>query len=716
MFKHILAIVLGALGITAFQKKDGKESMTEEQKTKLVSLYGDKFVQEFESQLTKYGSAGPEEATATITAELETARTDLQAAQGRLTQLEGDVNASKAEKQALDLQITNLTETITKLSASAETDPPAKTVAKVIGNLDPGNSKFLFGIESPIMAIDDKRSYNRRAYEAICKANRIPYQADPHASDSFDYSALTADLGDFYRTQKQKEIRSFLRSLPSLETLFPLESGYQDQDVLINLFMNEEFSQAENTIDSNFDSMVKGSYNFEPEILKMYGVMFVHKFSNLKKLEKQWIGYLNKEGSSTMKWSFIQYILVETTKKLHNERELRRINGVYKAPTPNTPGAALAAADGLREYVRKKIANFQIRPFVLGEPTPSNMATYLYNYCSLIPEDLRDSGTMELEFSSTLVTWYHKNRETLYGLNQDYKADIMYVAEYPNIAIKPIPNMGASKRIICTFSGNIKNFEDQPGEMANFQIEQQDWTLKVWSNWKEAIQAFMVGKKYNSLAEMPTDYSTQLIFCNDWDLPSNYYINMTANDTSPSVLQHTAIQSVANTQATAITDIDDAVVGVPIRIKCNNATHAITIAKADKFSLLTAAWNPDLGDVLVVMKRTDGKFVELQRLNSTSDALTIAADDASPDVQHGNTFVTSANTVASPLVPVALTTLDNASYNVIYTIYGGSNTNSTTIANAGNFVLTAAMTLSNGAWIKLIKSEVDNKFYELSRG
>ena len=51
----------------------------------------------------------------------------------------------------------------------------------------------------------------------------------------------------------------------------------------------------------------------------------------------------------------------------------------------------------------------------------------------------------------------------------------------------------------------------------------------------------------------------------------------------------------------------------------------------------------------------------------------------------------------------------------LYTIYGNGSTNASTIANSGNFVLTAAMTLSEGHFIKLVKAE-DNKFYEVARG
>ena len=33
----------------------------------------------------------------------------------------------------------------------------------------------------------------------------------------------------------------------------------------------------------------------------------------------------------------------------------------------------------------------------------------------------------------------------------------------------------------------LKTYEDKPGEMTAFNLEQEDWSLKVWSNWRESI-------------------------------------------------------------------------------------------------------------------------------------------------------------------------------------------------------------------------------------
>jgi hypothetical protein len=183
--------------------------------------------------------------------------------------------------------------------------------------------------------------------------------------------------------------------------------------------------------------------------------------------------------------SFIEFILTEVAKKLHNERELRRVNGVRKNPNPNVPGRFMEAADGLYEFIRKKIEGhidytpdggttgktvYQIKPFNLPHITMANIGEVLYLGTSMIPAAIRDTGNVVCYLPSPLVTWYHKYNEAKYGLNQDYKPDLMVIKEYPNVKIVSVPNADNHHRVIWTIDGNIKCYEQKAGEMLNFQI------------------------------------------------------------------------------------------------------------------------------------------------------------------------------------------------------------------------------------------------------
>lgn len=704
--KQLLAFVRAYFGIKAFEKKDGKSILTKDQREKLASEFSEEYAAQIEGALnseTAEDDPAMIEAAQTMISGLQTRLT---AAEAERTRLEGLTNASAATIADNDRTIAALNGTLGILRLQGENNPaPVKPTLKA-GELDPTNDKFLFGINNPLFAIDEKHRYNQRAYAAILEMNGHGTMMMVPKASSLDYASLSSDLGDYYRIRKQEQIQSFLATLPSLEAIFPLESGYQDQAVLVNMFMDGDFSQAGNQT-STFDNVVKGAYKFEPEVLTMYDVMFAHKFTDLKAIEKQWIGYLNREGSSSMKWSFIQYLLVETGKKLHNEREQRRIKGKRISPIANTPGTAMGASDGLYTFIKKQIELFKIKTFATAAPTDSNIAGILYTMAGLIPAEIRDSGKLECHLPSILITYYHKNLETLYGSNMDYQKNMMYIKEFPSVKLVAIPNADMFGRIIFTLAGNIRLFENTAGEMLNFQLEQQDWGLKVWSEWKEGLHAMLVGKKFANAAAQ--DYDHQLIWCNDQHYSSTYYLTIPADDTTPSVAEHTMLITPANTVATAITDFDDAVVGTPFTVKCGNATNASTIAAAGDFSIITAAWTPAVGDTITLMKRADGKFIELSRTDADAPTA-FAADDTTPSVAGGTIFITDANSQAT-----AITTFDGATAGIVYTIHGAGAANASTMANAGNLVLTAAMTLSAGTFIKVVKAE-NGKFYETARG
>jgi len=105
--------------------------------------------------------------------------------------------------------------------------------------------------------------------------------------------------------------------------------------------------------------------------------------------------------------------------------------------------------------------------------------------------------------------------------------------------------------------------------------------------------------------------------------------------------------------------------------------------------------------------------VELERGTEPvveNETVRLAPNATTADADEGWNFLTGKNTGAT-----AITNIENAVASQTYRIEGaGGTTNATTIANAGNFSLTAAMTLTNGAWIELYYN--GSKFIELGRG
>lgn len=730
-FANFIPAILGILGLTSFSKnKDGKDDLTALQCAKLKEYgFSEKFIQDFQAYIANPPKPSAEQhdddtRAAAISAVLGQVTTQHQQATAELADLKAQVAADKKAHEAAiaskEAEIEALNGKIKTLSGLPEPDAgkgaghSAAPVSKF--NLD--DNRQLGGLSGEYFALD--RPYNLRAKAALLANEGKMLAVD--VPNSVDYKTLQDDLGAFYRTRWSDRLQSFLVELPTITKIFPTESGHQDLDTLVNLWLGE-FSQADNSAKSDFAKVTKGSYEFGTETLRMYGVMFAHTFKSLKELEQSWIGYLNREGSNPVKLSFIEYLLVETSKALHNEREMRYINGIRKNPDPDVPGRAMEAADGIYEYLRKRVDGhtdftpdggttgktvYQIKPFNLPRITAANIGEVFYQGTSMIPSKFRDTGTIRLYIPSWMLPLYHKYNEAHYGQNIDYKAGITYVKEYPAVQIVTLPNADNHHRIFWTIDGNIKTFDHVAGEMLRFTLEQHNWAVDVWSNWKESIQAQAVGYKYTDKNLM--DGSRQLIWCNDYDLPDSYFME-SEKDKNPSALLHSSIVTVANTSQLEISDIADAQVGRLIKLKCGvGGDNGVKIAKSGKFSLISADWTPSAGDVITLMKREDGKFIEVSRTSATSDSYEFAANAATPSVKGATTFVTGANTEAT-----AITNLLDAVVGTVYTIHGAGTANASTIANSGNFVLTAAMTLKAGAFIKLVKGE-DGKFYEIARG
>lgn len=729
-FANFIPAILGILGLTAFNKVNGKDDLTETDCAKLKEYgFSDMFLTDFKAyiqnpQPSAESNSDETSRAAVVAAVLGQVTTQHQKATAELTDLKAQVAKDKAAHAATieskEAEIKALNEKIKTLSGLPETDPGKgaghSAAPATAFNLD--DTQQLGGLPGEFFALN--RPYNLRAKAALlANEGKMLAVAVPN---SVDYKTLQDDLGAFYRTRWSDRLQSLLVELPTITKIFPTESGHQDLETLTNLWLGE-FSQPDNSANSEFDKVTKGSYEFGTETLRMYGVMFAHKFKSLKDLEKSWIGYLNREGSNPVKLSFIEYLLVETAKKLHNEREQRYINGVRKDPDPDVPGRAMEAADGIYEYLRKRVEGhtdftpnggttgktvYQIKPFNLPRITAGNIGEVFYQGTSMIPSVFRDTGKICLYIPSWMLPLYHKYNEAHYGQNVDYKAGITYVKEFPAVKIVTLPNADNHHRIFWTIEGNFRTFDHVAGEMLRFTLEQQDWTVKVWSNWKESIQAEVVGYKYTDPLAM--DGSRQLIWCNDYDRPDTYFIEA-APDANPSALLHSSIVTVANSKEFEITDIADAQVGRLISLKCGvDGDNGVTIKQAGKFSLLTAAWTPNKGDVITLMKRADGKFIEISRTTAAAESYQFDANATTPSLKGATVFVIGENTAAT-----AITNLTEGIAGTLYTIHGAGSTYASTIADGGNFVLTKAITLKAGTFIKLVMGD-DKKFYEVARG
>jgi len=668
-------------------------NLSEDDRKKVKEAFSEGFLKTFETATAAY-LAAEEKDTDDSKKELKAKMNDLQAAIDQL-------NASNQEK---DRQIEALSEEPVTEANVLKVIPGAAKENSVIASHSDKSTHLFNATGHDFMAIGENRIWNMKAHAALLAEKGISL-AIPDAS--IDYSQLATDFDKYW-----KLIRTEIKTLPYIKSQFDglidKISGISDKAVGFNLFL-DELTQAYQA-----EFVAKGAFSFQPETQEVKDVEIAYEFKNLKELERNWIGMITgaASDSSPIKLSFVAFLAQHMVKKMIMEIDQRTASGRYKAPVNGVAGAAINAADGIYSVLNEKISQFKIRVTTLGLITDSNIDQKFVQLVETVPQIYRDALSTVLWVPSGFSRKYNDALNSRYGAARPNRTDINYVDGYPNVQIKEIPYSTGRMRIFLTMPGNMARLENKPMEAFNgMRMVTKIKSIEANSVWKEGFMFHLAGRKAANAEEIAArDYMEQAIWCNELDFDPNYFVQMAKDDATPSVKDHSSLLSVANTAPVAITNFDDAAIGQEIRIKCG-VSGDITIAKSGNFSLISAAWSPNAGDILVLKKRSDGKFIELQRIDAaTAGAVLLAAGATAPDADLGNYFITSANAGAT-----AITDITNAVAGVVYKIQGGSASNATTIANSGDFVLTANITLNVGVWIEVEKSAVDGKFYEIRR-
>ena len=158
--------ILAFLGITAFNKENGKMIMTDEQRDRIVAAFGqplyDKFALELANDFKVTDPAGVNE----VQALLESTQAAFEANKIALSALESNNASLETEKATMAGLLAQQKAQIDILSALPVIEKPATPILPVSQfDQDVQNDQFLMGLNVPFMAIDEKHNYNKRAYQ-----------------------------------------------------------------------------------------------------------------------------------------------------------------------------------------------------------------------------------------------------------------------------------------------------------------------------------------------------------------------------------------------------------------------------------------------------------------------------------------------------------------------------------------------------------------------
>jgi hypothetical protein len=529
------------------------------------------------------------------------------------------------------------------LGSVLEPDEPAKAkLAVVIGGKHSathlfGVSHAMFSLEkrwnrvmvNPKMAkLDDLSPTEDENIFSAFKAEVAQYGAtvakraqelhalgiQPKKTDAFTqtYTALeSAGLGDQFVVYRQDQLIARIQEQPNVFDIFPRRFGVQDREVMTNAFLGEA-SQAYQA-----GEVWKGSMELVPEVGYVEDAMFKTKFEGMKWLERQYIGYLNKEGSDPMKWSLIEWTLLNIATKLTMEQYMRRIQGVFVKPVTAEPGNYLHASTGFRYTLQRYIHENKLLVFDdAALATYDNTGTAMVDWVVALYDKVKEKveNFMENDYAMYLNAnhkyWYKSQVRAKFGLQSDFNGPIDTVVPDTSLRIIWVPNLGQDKLGVVAKPGNFQCLENLPNEMLNIRFQSDMESYKAWSTWKEGFSAEFVGKKFTTPA---------LLAANEWAL-QEVFMNKPATDLAADATAALGaanywFKTIANAAPTAFLGITGPKEGVAYILECGGLANATTVGQALLFSTITAAYTPlALGDYLMfVWDATASKYFELER-------------------------------------------------------------------------------------------------------
>ena len=557
---------------------------------------------------------------------------------------EGEQPQNNATLEGILESLNGMRSDFRTLAKKPEEDKPAQTitVSPVSINGFGNTPKYLFGVEHPMFSMQDrwnKIAANPRAAAALpevdeqvdgvafykaaygfAKSLKARYQylqenklldAPALAAGKYatNYEGVDkAGVGDQFIVLRQDALIARVLQLRDMTQYFPVAYGYQDRGLVFNAFF-DEVSQAYQT-----GEVFKGGMKIENHMGYVDDAMIKMEWGPMKELERKYIGYLNKEGSDPIKWTMIEYQLLNTLTTAQVEQNKRRMRGIYVKPEAGVAGSYLNAGTGILYTLLRYVHQYDIKPHVDEDYRSYTQATMLAAVQEFLA-DVRSTVTEDMDIDQHVIYlnknhqgWWIKNVRTTYGKDTDFTGPMGALNVVPDTTTHIIwlPYLGQLPFMMLHQPGNLQFLEYIPGEMLAMKMQEQMEQVRAWSTWKEGCSASFTGRRFDSRDAMDKNaYEWQQIF-----------INLFAATIKDKVDGNDGFWQVtgATTTADTITDIVNAKNGVAYCIEAGVKEHLPKIAKSGKFANISDAFTASkVGDYIMVIIGNDGNFRELER-------------------------------------------------------------------------------------------------------
>ncbi len=444
-----------------------------------------------------------------------------------------------------------------------------------------------------------------------------------HGEGQINMVPPTSELGE-YLVRRTDAIIAYFKEVPSVRgTIFPVHSNVQNAEVAISAIVGE-LSQGYRA-----GRIFKGGMSFAPDKYKVDDLMFKFNFADLVRLEKEYIGWLNRnEGSAIIKWTFIEWVMVHYGTQLIKEQSIRNVIGV-RVPQQNVKAnPSNLSADGALRAITRAIRQYRVLPFdSIGTYDADTMLDTVEAFADEVVRVHGGLDDMKIYLNKRHQRWYIRAYREKYGKDADFTGANATLVDLDPASLIWVPNMKENDFIMfATEAGNIELLEDKPGEMLNFDFTPEFEGVAVKSRWKEGSHVVKAGAPFKSETDLKADnFEHQFLFVNN---PASALTIAATVDLSGNTL-FTISQAAGESPATSITTANGVATDRVITLVASAA--GVELEKAGALSKIESDFvagakgdyielYPELEDATVTIDgesvtitRPTGKLLELGR-------------------------------------------------------------------------------------------------------
>jgi hypothetical protein len=233
----------------------------------------------------------------------------------------------------------------------------------------------------------------------------------------------------------------------------------------------------------------KGGVTFTPKAIPLFNIKVDESFYP-DQLKNQWLAFLTSNKLDRTEWPFVRWFIEKyVLGQIDHDFEMESIyKGVFSAPVPNIPNAAVDIMNGIKKTINDGINGGTIVPIPTGAPNadPVTWCTQVETFCKTIPELYWGQG-MKLNMSRALALRYKQGRRIKYNSNYSQVSEQMAVQDFEEIqVVGRASHTGASK--IWTTPELNSIFAMKGGSNKDIvEVEKVDRQVKVYTDFWAGI-------------------------------------------------------------------------------------------------------------------------------------------------------------------------------------------------------------------------------------